>query len=119
MDESSKPQIKEVRQPIPVEPGEPKRYDFEYERNGVSNVFICFEPLRGWRHVEVTEQRTAIDWAHQIRDLVDIYSVFAFIALRRYSVLSLIMNNLSYRCCTLCNQKLLYYPKRTHHFGYG
>lgn len=73
MDESNKQQIKEVRQPIPTEPGDPERYDFEYERNGVSNLFIFFDPLKGWRHVEVTNQRTAIDWAHQIRDLVDIY----------------------------------------------
>ena len=73
MDETSKQHIKEVRQPISVKPTEPERYDFEYERNGVSNLLIFFDPLTGWRHVEVTDKRTAIDWAHQIRDWVDIY----------------------------------------------
>lgn len=73
MDESSKQQIKEVRQPLPAMPGTPERYDTEYERNGVSNLFLFFEPLRGWRHLEVTERRTAVDWAHQVRQLVDVH----------------------------------------------
>ena len=73
MDESSKQQIKEVRAPIPAAPGQPERYDTEYERNGVSNLFLFFEPLRGWRHLEVTERRTAVDWAHQVRQLVDVH----------------------------------------------
>ena len=72
MDESSKQHIKDTRQPIPATPGTVARYDTEYERNGVSNVFMFFEPLQGKRHVEVTDQRTALDWAYQIRDLVDI-----------------------------------------------
>ena len=72
MDESSKQHIKDTRQPIPATPGTVARYDTEYERNGVSNVFMFFEPLQGKRHVEVTDQRTAVDWAHQIRDLVDV-----------------------------------------------
>jgi len=73
MDESSTQHIKEVRQPLPAEPGKPERYDTEYERNGVSNLFMFFEPLAGKRDVFVTERRTAIDWAHQIRDLVNRY----------------------------------------------
>lgn len=77
MDESSKQQIKEVREPIKATPGQAERYDFEYERNGVSNLFIFFEPLVGWRHVDVTDHRTAIDWAYQIRDLVDVYYPYA------------------------------------------
>jgi transposase len=72
MDESSKQHIKDTRQPIPATPGTVARYDTEYERNGVSNVFMFFEPLQGKRHVEVTDQRTAVDWVHQIRDLVDV-----------------------------------------------
>ena len=72
MDESSKQHIKDTRQPIPATPGTVARYDTEYERNGVSNVFMFFEPLQGKRHVEVTDQRTALDWAYQIRDLVDV-----------------------------------------------
>jgi hypothetical protein len=73
MDESSKQQIQEVRTPIPAAPGRVERYDSEYERNGVSNLFVFFEPLQGWRHLEVTDQRTAVDWAEQIRDLVDVH----------------------------------------------
>lgn len=72
MDESSKQQIKEVRQSIPAKPGSVEKYDTEYERNGVSNLFMFFEPLAGQRHVAVTDQRTAVDWAHQIKHLVDV-----------------------------------------------
>ena len=72
MDESSKQHIKEIRQPIPAKPGSVEKYDTEYERNGVSNLFMFFEPLDGKRHVAVTDQRTALDWAHQIRHLVDV-----------------------------------------------
>jgi len=71
MDESSKQQIKEVRETIKAKKGKPERYDTSSERNGVSNIFIFFEPLRGWRHIEITDQRTAIDWAKQIQSLVD------------------------------------------------
>lgn len=73
MDESSKQLTKEVRPPIKVKEGRVERYDTEYERNGVSNLFIFFEPLVGWRNVIVTNRRTAIDWANQIQDLVDIH----------------------------------------------
>ena len=72
MDESSKQHIKETRQPIPAKPGTVEKYDTEYERNGVSNMFMFFEPLEGKRHVVVTDRRTAVDWAHQIRNLVDV-----------------------------------------------
>ena len=71
MDESSKQHIKEVRKKLPIEPGKPERYDTEYERNGTSNLFIFFEPLKGWRRIEVTERRTAKDWAVQIKKLID------------------------------------------------
>ena len=73
MDESSKQQVKEVRSPIPMQAGSPERYDNEYERNGVSAIFMFFAPLDGWRHVEVTDRRTAEDWALQIKKLVDEY----------------------------------------------
>ena len=72
LDESNKQHIIEISNPIPMEPGKPKRYDTEYERNGVSNLFMMFEPLSGWRHVEVTDHRTAVDWAHQVKFLVDV-----------------------------------------------
>ncbi len=71
MDESSKQHLKEVRAPLPLKPGTPERFDTEYERNGTSNIFMFFEPLAGKRYVNVTDRRTAIDWAFQIRDLVD------------------------------------------------
>jgi len=72
-DESSKQQVKEVRTPVPVASGQPARYDTEYERNGVSNLFMFFCPLLNWRHVKVTDQRTAADWAECMRDLVDVH----------------------------------------------
>ena len=72
MDESSKQLVKEVRAPLPGQPGEAEKYDFEYERNGVSNLFLFFEPLTGKRYVNFTEQRTAVDWANQIKELVDL-----------------------------------------------
>ena len=56
MDESSKQHIKETRQPIPAKPGAVEKYDTEYERNGVSNMFMFFEPIAGKRHVVVTDQ---------------------------------------------------------------
>jgi hypothetical protein len=72
-DELSKQQVKEVRMPIPAAPGQPERCDYEYERNGTSNLFMFFAPLQGWRHVKVTDRRTAIDCAHCLRDLVDVH----------------------------------------------
>lgn len=71
MDESSKQHLRETREKLSMEPGKPERYDTEYERNGTSNLFIFFEPLRGWRRIDVTERRTAEDWALQIKKLVD------------------------------------------------
>ena len=71
MDESSKQHLKETHQPLPMKPGKPLRYDTEYERNGTSNLFLLFAPLRGWRRIDVTASRTATDWALQIRQLVD------------------------------------------------
>jgi len=71
MDESPKQLTKEKREPIAAKPGSPERYDTEYERNGTQNIFISCEPLVGTRHVEVTNKRTKVDWAHFIKDLVD------------------------------------------------
>jgi hypothetical protein len=71
MDEKPLQLIKETRQPLPAKPGQPLRYDYEYERVGTANVFLCTEPLTGWRTVDVREQRTSVDWAHQIKSLLD------------------------------------------------
>ena len=70
-DETSKQLVKETQVPLPLEPGQPVRYDHEYERNGVNNLFMFVEPLAGWRHVEVTERRTKQDYAQQMKYLVD------------------------------------------------
>jgi DDE superfamily endonuclease len=70
-DESSKQQIQEVINALPTRPGNPAKYDSEYKRNGVSNLFMIFEPLKGKRHVEVTERRTREDWAKCMKIIVD------------------------------------------------
>lgn len=71
LDETSKQLIGETRTPLPAQPGQPERYDYEYVRNGVANLFMCFAPFQNWRHVKVTEHRTKADWAACIRELVD------------------------------------------------
>lgn len=71
MDESSKQLIKEVRDPLPMKPGQVTKYDTEYERNGTVSIFMGFEPLQGLRFTKITERRTQIDWAIYIKDLVD------------------------------------------------
>ena len=72
MDETSKQLLKEPRPAIPVEPGRPERVDYEYERDGVANLFLFCEPLAGQRWVSVTDRRTRIDWAREIKELVDV-----------------------------------------------
>ena len=69
LDETSKQQVKETRLPRPPRPGSAVAYDYEYERNGVSNLFMLFAPLEGWRRVGVTDRRTKVDWAHQVKKL--------------------------------------------------
>lgn len=70
-DEGTKQHVKETRLPLPPRPGHVAKYDFEYERNGTSNLFMFFAPLLSWREVKVTDQRTMLDFAHCMRDLVD------------------------------------------------
>ena len=70
-DESHKPLMQEKRQRLPSAPGHSERYDYEYERNGTRNMFMGCEPQAGWRHVAVTAQRTKLDFAHQMKWLVD------------------------------------------------
>ena len=71
VDETSKQLISETRIPIKAKPGQPARHDYEYERNGTANLFMMFAPLEGWRHIEVTDRHTAVDFAHMLRDLSD------------------------------------------------
>jgi len=73
LDETSKQLVAETRAPIPVRPGKPARHDYEYERNGTANLFMLFAPLEGWRHVKVTERRTAIDYAHVLKEVSDLH----------------------------------------------
>ena len=70
-DETSKQLIGETRQPLPAQPGRAARHDYEYKRYGTRNIFLFCEPQAGWRHVEVTAQRTMQDFAHQMKWLVD------------------------------------------------
>jgi transposase len=77
MDETSKQLLRDTREPLPMEPGKPERQDYEYERGGVVNLFMFCEPmfcepLQAKRWVDVTERRTKVDWAEQIRELVDL-----------------------------------------------
>ena len=87
-DEQPYQMIAEVREPLPPKPGRVERYDYEYERGGSCNIFIFFCPDRGWREVKVTPQRTAIDFAHCMRDLVDVHFPEA-------EVIRVVMDNLN------------------------
>jgi len=71
LDEANKQLVGEARRPVPAVPGREARYDCEYVRNGVANIFMMFEPLAGWRHVRVTKRRTKKDWAACVRELAD------------------------------------------------
>lgn len=71
LDETSTQLLRDVRAPLPMAPGQTARHDPEYERGGVLNLFLTCEPLTGRRWVTVTERRTKVDWAHQIKELVD------------------------------------------------
>jgi hypothetical protein len=88
MDELSTQLLNETREPLPAKPVQPERQDHEYERNDTANIFIGFEPLRGQRFTRVTEQRTRVDWAGWVKELVD----------RRYpevELIVLVMDNLN------------------------
>ena len=87
-DESPTQLIGEVRQPIAAAPGQPRRYDYEYRRNGTMNLFVFLDAHRPWRTVKVTEQRTALDFAECMRDLVDKHYPAA-------DVIRVVMDNLS------------------------
>jgi hypothetical protein len=71
LDETSKQLVAETRAPLSMLQGQPARHDYEYERKGTANLFMLFAPLEGWRHVEVTDRRTAIDYAKILKDLSD------------------------------------------------
>jgi hypothetical protein len=72
-DEQPYQMLSEVEAPLPRECGQPLRQDYQYQREGTCNLFLFFSPDTGWREVKVTDQRTAIDFAHCMRDLVDLH----------------------------------------------
>lgn len=71
MDEKPYQLLGEARDPLPMKPGSPQKLDSEYVRKGTCSIFMFNEPLGGWRHTSVREQRTALDWAEEIKALVD------------------------------------------------
>ena len=71
MDEVPKQLLSYVREPLPAQPGQPQRVDYEYQRHGVANLFMFFEPFSGQRHVKVMDTRTRLDWAEAMRELSD------------------------------------------------
>jgi DDE superfamily endonuclease len=87
-DESPYQLVSEVRQPLPVCSGQPARYDYEYRREGGCNLFMFFGPVQGWRHVKVTDRRTAQDFAYCMQDLVDVHFPQA-------TVISVVLDNLN------------------------
>ena len=87
-DEKSKQLVGEVRPAIPAAPGRELCRDYEYVRNGVANLFMFVEPLKGWRHVNVTSRRTKLDFARQMKELVDVHYPAA-------SMITLVMDNLN------------------------
>jgi transposase len=94
-DEKSKQLVGEVARPIPAAPGRVEAHDYEYVRNGTANLFMFVEPLRGWRHVNVTRRRTKLDFAQQMKELVDVHYPKA-------SRITLVMDNLNtHRLCCL------------------
>ena len=73
VDEASKQLVADVTPPVPMQPGQPARQDYEYERCGTANLFMAFEPLAGRRQVKVTARRTSADFAELLRDLSDVH----------------------------------------------
>ena len=88
MDETSKQLLADTRDPIPAQPGSPEKFDYEYKREGVANIFMFFEPLMGKRHVKVTERRTRKDWALAMRELSDVQYPDA-------EIIDIVMDNLN------------------------
>jgi len=86
-DESPNQLIAEVREPIPVEPETPARYDTEYERKGVCDLMMICEPKRGFRQVEITDRRTKIDFAHSMKHIAELYP--------EVSVIRVVLDNLN------------------------
>lgn len=88
MDETSKQLVAEISNPIPAAPGREARADYEYKRNGTANIFMFVEPLAGTRRALVTDQRTMVDWALAVREMLDVHYPDA-------ALVRLVMDNLN------------------------
>jgi DDE superfamily endonuclease len=88
LDEASKQLVKETVEPMPAQPGQPQRQDYQYERNGTANLFMVCEPMSGRRMVSVTHRRTAVDYAHLLQRIVDDHYPEAL-------VITIVQNNLN------------------------
>ena len=73
LDEGCKQLLAETREPLPMQPGKPECFDYEYEREGTCSLFLACEPLCGKRFLQVREQRTKADWAHFVRELIEVH----------------------------------------------
>jgi transposase len=71
VDEMPKQLLMDPREPLPMRPGDPERFDYEYKRGGVADLFMLFEPLAGKRHIEITDQRRRVEWAEVMRIVSD------------------------------------------------
>jgi hypothetical protein len=72
MDEAAKQLLRNEREPLPMQPGRPLREDYHYQRYGVQAIFMFFDPLRGWRRTSCRDSRTRVDWAEEVRTLLDV-----------------------------------------------
>ena len=108
LDETSKQLVAETRAPLPVQPGQPARHDYEYARNGTANLFMLFAPLEGFRHVEVTERRTAVDYARILKDLSDVHFPNA-------EKIVLVQDNLNTHACVRATER----PRPAHSGSQG
>ena len=72
-DEAMKQLVSETRVPVPMQPGQVQKQDYEYKREGMANIYLFFDRHRGWRKAKVTERKTAVDFAHCMKDLVDVH----------------------------------------------
>ena len=98
-DESPYQLIAETRMPQVVAPGQPARSDYDYRRAGTCNVFMLFQPGAAWRHVAVTDRRTRQDFAHQMRELVDVHFPQA-------RLVSVVLDNLNTHSPAPCMRRL-------------
>lgn len=125
LDETSKQLLQETRRPLPCEPGQTWRYDYEYQRCGVANLFMLFDPVRSWRQVVVRDRRTAIDFAEVVRDaLLGHYADYERIVLvldnlNTHTVASLYKAFSAAEAFALAERIEWHYTPKHEHFAYA